>query len=155
MSADDTLASVSKAAPDVLKHLGFGGAACVAWTVVVVFALWRGDWLLVRELWPWLYGTWLTLGFVWFVGYVIGLAVWRSVQQAQAENERLVRDASELSSDLARVQTQLATAKRERDEIDKRLVDLTQRLDAAKAEASAAAASSAARCALSPRPWPH
>lgn len=54
-------------ASEVVRALGFGGSACLCWTVIVCFVIAKTSDCTFLKLWPTLYGTWLVLAAIWFV----------------------------------------------------------------------------------------
>lgn len=106
--SDDVISTVSRAAPDILKHLGFGGAACLAWTAVAITALWRADFAFLLMWWPAIYGTWVVLGGVWFVAYVLGLGVVQSINKLNRDLDIAAREMSDLADRSLRLEAEQA-----------------------------------------------
>lgn len=66
--------ALARSLPEIIKRLGFGGAATVLWTVVLCCAMAYMDPKTFQHRWWWLYGTWLFLAGSWLIGWLI---VWR------------------------------------------------------------------------------
>ncbi len=78
---------VASAARDLFQRLGPAGLVFVAWTVIVVAAMWKQTEPWLTKEWRWLYWTWIVLAVVWILTTlcVAIVAAWQGRREPGAQ----------------------------------------------------------------------
>jgi hypothetical protein len=71
LNMSDERDALARSLPEIIKRLGFGGAATVLWTIVLCCAIAYMDAGALKERWWWIYGTWVVLAVAWLIGWLV------------------------------------------------------------------------------------